>query len=512
MVFEGLADPVIEEWDLAPQSTIYDFFSKPEDGDYGEYILMPGRHMEGGSSQHFGYDVKAVGINNKGKLASTRHGGTANSDYFSWERPLYAMADGIVVRAADDNEDNQGAGSRTFSRKSGSYQGNQPIDAVAVVNLSPPADDALDTCLMLVAVRTGGILRVMALRQDAHATDLDYLAGTAGHAADGSVAAAGISTTLAVTAHSYQGDTRLTLWGTTSEVKSLALKSTKVINGLTNARLVKLTSTTVAVLGKTSQGNLSLTIHGWQQGDTSGSLEFISGTLGSAGGGGVARLSLVRLTSSRVAGAVQTAGGYLTVIVWDVTADSSGSSFTLKRTSEKEGTGEISEVSIGSKDKNEIVTAVRTPEGRVKAIAWSVSDGGELDRRGDVLEASGTNIDVTFFKSEAYAISFRNDSDKLQIVAYELDDDSDPGKIQFQKLYQRVTDGTTNLFAVARIPTEQPTIATAVRTQTGDLKVILWQFTDSNLIYILHGKEMVIFCTSSPRLRAQLSDDPGSSG
>ena len=36
-------------------------------------------------------------------------------------------------------------------------------------------------------------------------------------------------------------------------------------------------------------------------------------------------------------------------------------------------------------------------------------------------------------------------------------------------------------------------MVTAVRTQSGVLKVILWQFTDSNLIYILHGNELALF-------------------
>ena len=75
--------------------------------------------------------MKVVGVNNSGNLAVTRNGSKNNADYFLWGRPLYAMADGIVVRAVDDHEDNPGSGQRTVARKAGSYQGTAQIDAVS---------------------------------------------------------------------------------------------------------------------------------------------------------------------------------------------------------------------------------------------------------------------------------------------------------------------------------------------------------------------------------------------
>jgi len=48
---DGLPEPAVRSWPLAPHAKTYDFFSKPEPGsDYGEFVLMPGNHMGGGSS------------------------------------------------------------------------------------------------------------------------------------------------------------------------------------------------------------------------------------------------------------------------------------------------------------------------------------------------------------------------------------------------------------------------------------------------------------------------------
>jgi hypothetical protein len=107
------------------------------------------------------------------------------------------------------------------------------------------------------------------------------------------------------------------------------------------------------------------------------------------------------------------------------------------------------------------------------------------ERRGDVTDDNhGTNLSLTFFriKTEAYVVAFRIESDgKMQIVAWDVEQDDPDVPTKFGRLYETDTDRTTNLFAMTTVPTEQPTLVTAVRTQSGVMKVILWQYTTAAL-------------------------------
>lgn len=70
LVFDGLAQPVVKSWPLVPHAKTYAFFARPEnDSDYGEFLIMPGNHMGGGGGQHFGYDVRVLGVNQNGDLS-----------------------------------------------------------------------------------------------------------------------------------------------------------------------------------------------------------------------------------------------------------------------------------------------------------------------------------------------------------------------------------------------------------------------------------------------------------
>lgn len=495
VTFDGLTKPVQQSWPLFPHSRTWSFFAKPEtDPKYGEFLTLPGNHLGGGGSQHFAYDVHVLGINPQGNLAETRTGkANDNTDYFLWGRPVYAMEDGIVVRAIDDNPDNPSPNERAFTRKAGSWQGTSQIAAVAVANLSPAANDQLDVLRMFVAVISGENLSVMALQQNWDASQLTYLSGAPGPAAQSGVSVAGISQTRAVTAHGNGADVYLVLWSIASNGSSISLLDQLQLPGLTNAQVVKLSSNRVAVLARTTGGKLSLAVHEW-----SNSGQFANGSIGATTGGSISNFDFVRLTDTRLAAAVQTLNDGLKLIVWDlgIGGDSGGlstGSVTLTRVGEAEGLGSISELALAAKNETRIVTAVRTSEENIKLIAWDVLESGAIIRRGDVTNEDGQNVDLSYFKSSAYALGYRTAEGKLRLVAWEAEQNEKTLNVTFNKLFQRDTDGTTNLFAMGRIPTEQPTLITALRTQTGVLKLIPWQFTYGNVVSILHGNEMIHF-------------------
>jgi hypothetical protein len=119
---------------------------------------------------------------------------------------------------------------------------------------------------------------VTALQQNADGSELEYLSLTVGPSGESNVSVASIREVQAVTAHSTDGDVRLTLWSIAANGTSITLKATKTLPELTAANAIMLTSQRVAVLGRTWSGNLSLTMHTWQAGQTAGSIEFVAGS------------------------------------------------------------------------------------------------------------------------------------------------------------------------------------------------------------------------------------------
>jgi hypothetical protein len=359
--FDGLAHPVVGEWGLQPHARTWAFFAKPEaNPDYGEFLIMPGQHLEGGGGQHFGYDVGVLGVNAFGDLASTKNGLDTNADRFLWGRPVYAMADGVVLRAVDEHIDNPTPSQRAFVRKDGSYEGTVQISSVAVANLSPPAQNRLDVCRFFVAVHAGDNMRVLVLQQNDYGTDVRYLSGTLGPSTTGGLSAAGISETRAVTCHRTGADARLGVWNIAGNGSSVTLVDTQQVPLMEAAKVVKLTSNRVAVLGRTYGGDtLSLTVHQF-----SGDGEFTAGSIGAATGGRIKQFDLVALSSSRLVGAVQTINDDLKLIVWDVgiggLATGNASAVSLNRVGEAEGLGTITEVALAARESTQIVTAIRT--------------------------------------------------------------------------------------------------------------------------------------------------------
>ncbi|MFN4256943.1 MAG: peptidoglycan DD-metalloendopeptidase family protein [Saprospiraceae bacterium] len=75
--------------------------------DLGQNELWESASTHGGGSQVFGYDMGVEGWTN-GAWSKYKPGktGTANEDYRCWGKPIYAMADGIVVDSRNTIADN----------------------------------------------------------------------------------------------------------------------------------------------------------------------------------------------------------------------------------------------------------------------------------------------------------------------------------------------------------------------------------------------------------------------
>lgn len=112
LTFETFSDPVIVDKVLATYNGAhYSFPARTKDLADGE--LWSGRSAKhggaGGGTQMFAYDLLVVGFDtSKNTWTTAKEGtpGTSNSDYHSWGKPIYAMADGVVVQFLDGMAEN----------------------------------------------------------------------------------------------------------------------------------------------------------------------------------------------------------------------------------------------------------------------------------------------------------------------------------------------------------------------------------------------------------------------
>jgi len=486
LVFVGLDELVWQTWDLAQHKVSYDFFARPESTtDFGLYITLPGRHYYGGGSQHFGFDANVLGRNDgTGELSAWKSETGTNEGLFIWGRPFYASGAGKVVRAVDSNEDNPAPGKRAFTRRDGEYQSTYKIGAVAVSELSKFRS-------IVAAVAQDGSLRLTAFEQDRHGNSLTVLAEGTGPQAE-RVSVAGLSSSLAVTATTpARTHARLILWTVSVGNKTCTQNDELIVSNLAAVKVVGISPTRIMTVGRTQEGNLSLSVWGIAAG------KFVPKALGGNSGGKITSFDAAVLSATRVATTVRTESNGLKVIIWDLKAEGGidtlgGTGVPVIRVGEAVGGGTISEVAVSKTSvPDQVATVVRTNDGSVKLIVWDVTPDGKVTRNPtDDDCGSGSMIDVAFWKTFSVGAAFSNDKGNLKIVAWEPNQEKGSTKINISQLHE-YGGGATDLIAIGTLPTDQPTLITALRTAAGVLKVNLYQFSDSNLISILYGDEMM---------------------
>jgi hypothetical protein len=484
LLFGGGEDAVAREWPLARHATEYDFFAKPEaDADYGECLYLPGGHLGDGGPQHFGHDVGVYGWNRvTGELSTYKTDGATNADTFLWERPIYAMADGVVLKAVDKHPDNPSPDERSFRRADGSYQSAYDIAAVAAVGLAPDEEQEWSRLAVAVARAAGG-MRLLVLEHTQDGDTLRLVDEADGPPAE-QVAVARIPATRIITAARAGTAVTLTLWRIPTGSTTLSMLDSASFSNVTDVKVVALASDRALTASRTTVGTLNLAV--W---DCSGE-SLVSTPLGVAGAGAITDFEVVALGATRFVTAVRQGDGVLKLIVWDVEPLRGGGVSIVRRDDAVDGA--VHEVALSTTAlPNQVTTAARRADGTLDLATWDVSGAGTLTRRGSVASADeGTLVQLGFFKTKSLAAAFRTPGGDLRVVAWNVKQDETTQAVSHTRIYARAA-GAVDRIAVAQVLTAQRTFVTAVRTQEGRLKVILWQYTDSNLIYILHGNELV---------------------
>ena len=186
-----------------------------------------------------------------------------------------------------------------------------------------------------------------------------------------------------------------------------------------------------------------------------------------ASAGAIGALALTRLAPDHVLTAVRDGSGNLKVIAWKVGSDGS-----LTRQGDASAGG-ISLVAMTDWPAGPgVVTAVRTASGTLKVIAWALHSDGTVHRRGDADAGAVKELSISSPSGfDGVVTAVVNGSGELEVIAWKLAADG---------TFQRLTTGTGGKcsdLAVTALSKAggSARVAVGLRTESGDLKVIVWK-------------------------------------
>lgn len=131
-------------------------------------------------------------------------------------------------------------------------------------------------------------------------------------------------------------------------------------------------------------------------------------------------------------------------------------------------TGAVRGVDTVFLSANRAVTAVIDSHSMLKLIAWNVVGLGDLVRKGEISAGAVKEAQLVEVASDYLLVAVRTPTDDLKMIAYH---------VTFLGSFTRLADSTAGkIRALALGATSGPDIkaVTAVREQSGDLKVIVW--------------------------------------
>jgi murein DD-endopeptidase MepM/ murein hydrolase activator NlpD len=472
--FDGYSDPKVIERTLAahhsptPQNS-YRFPGNAMDMELDQYFTQKARHT--GGSQHFGYDIGVQGWNPvEKKFTGTKPNtdGTQNDHHLIWKKPIYAMADGIVIRARTGWEDNPAPGKRAVTRMGENQAGN--VGNLAVTRLSGErvasvVQTAQDR-LKIIIWDVSNFAKTVTRKGDAEGEAINLLAADA------------LTNSRLVTAvRTTNGNLKVIVWSVSADGKNVMQLSEHEAGAVKAISLIKLTETRFATAVRTSEDNLRLII--WEVSTDGSSIS----RLDHESAGAITDVSLARLSSTRLATAVRIASGELKVIIWTISADGK-----ITRGGDKTAEA-ITSVASATFSESRLATCVRTDTGNLNVTVWKISDDGKIVTQGATMDA-GAIQSVSAVKTVGSTVSTtvvtQAGNFKLIVWNYDADDD------KLVRWGENV-GGAATLTAIDEL--SDGYMATGVRTGSGQLKIITWFLGSGggNSLLILHGDELVLY-------------------
>ncbi|HBY80716.1 MAG TPA: hypothetical protein DEG47_27750 [Cyanobacteria bacterium UBA11148] len=491
LFFEGFDTPVtVSNLKLAPHANptpegSYRFPAKASD-------LKPGQYWSGAASgteshhsgdERFAHDMGVIAWDSDKNKWSGNPGksGAQNTDYLCWNEPVYAMADGVVEAIENGKPDippktpqdqqNKGAnfvkirhGDEVMSYlhlREGSVNPNLSkgvhVKAGQFLGRVGNSGNTDHPHLHISAVKNGHLRPI--LFHDIHVFPREHLL------ADGSPNAPWV----AVDGQGlpWRGKEGNAIWPAPVPPKQV----TRLGDSGTQAGAIRIIAAAsvgpdqVVTAVRTQNGNLKLIV--W---DISSDGKTVTRLGDSGNQAGVSDIiAVASLSLGRVITAVRTAAGNLKLICWGI-FDGGKTVTRLGDSGNQAGiTDFISVTSVGS---SQVVTAVRTNEKTLKLIVWDVSNNGKtIARLGDTTNQpiSIKNTIVTSVGLGRVATTIRTEDGKLKVIVWDISPD---GKTVIRLGDSGDQAGATEIIAVAALGFDR--VATAVRTEAGNLKVIVW--------------------------------------
>jgi murein DD-endopeptidase MepM/ murein hydrolase activator NlpD len=469
-------------WPLAAHASptpegSYGFPFKADDLPEGVFIEPNARHAEGG--QHFAYDIHAIKYDFEAETWRDHSDDAgSNEGRYIWGRKVHAVADGIVLHAEDKWEDNARPGDRKLLRGSIIEHGTAEVISIA--------GNGEDARIFTAVTNAQKRMQLRCFDPSADASSLTFegesalglpFAGT-------ELSLASMSTTHTVTAGAAGGAMVLGLWKTSADGATVANSDTVVIAQTESVKIEKLSAGRIVMARQPVGGRFTVSV--W---DVAGPDDLPPKATATAMTSGPAPLfDIAVLSKTRFVTAVQTAGGKLKVIVWDVALDKDGNVTAITRGKDLDtGDGATQIAAAATSAANQFAVATRTASGKLGLYYFDIAAGGDVGLTANTTGDAVTLVSLILFKRSSMATAVRTADGKLRFTPWSLDDEGviKPGG-QFDDPLGDVT-----ALALTRIGENRA--GAAVRTPSGKLKIVIWRATEGNGYTILHGDEVVVY-------------------
>lgn len=191
---------------------------------------------------------------------------------------------------------------------------------------------------------------------------------------------------------------------------------------------------------------------------------------GDIAAGHASQIAIAEPRSDIIVTALRDGDGNLRLISWRV---ESNGTFTRRADAVA---GPVSKVALVTQQEGIVVAAVRTSDDNLKLIAWSVAPNGDITRRGDADADAGSISDVELAPTREFAgvvTAIRTGSGDLKLIAWQV---SDNGNAITRR--GDADAGSVKTVAVASRGNNRQFLLTAVRDSEDRLRVIAWRVAD----------------------------------
>jgi hypothetical protein len=486
--FQGFTSPITATRSLmahrnAPPAGSYFYPAKADDLDDGEFwsgqSSGAGSHHRTDIDEFYAYDVGVVRYDSNSSAWTNLHPNTSgqnNTDYLCWGKPIYAMADGVVLGFADGNTDNVPGDKSNPPNFFTIQHGNE------VGRYYHLQKGSLNASLKQVGatVKAGQFLGRTGNSGNSSAPHLhvDITANGAARPV--------LFHDIFLVERASLSDPTDPFAGDWTPVQRQGLPWEKVIiwpapflrrgtGASVPVDLVAMTQASPAravTAARDGSGNLLLST--WDVTE-SGEVEHQA----NASAGPVSRVAIENPGySSEVVTAVRDGNGTLKLIVWDILTATGG--FVRKGEAEA---GPVSEIAMSGLPTGGlgVITAVRSGDGTLKLIAWEVTAGSlQIVRKGDASGSAITHVAITEVRNPLTAVvtASRGSDGNLKLTAWQVTTDK-----TFIKKGEAVAGPISAVAATTvRVSAAKEFVLTAVRDKDGYLEVIAWEVLPSGQI------------------------------